>query len=70
MSGIFVAIFIGGIWMVSSALILTSVCISASRFNRDSCPAVISENLASQKRTLRAKETQTSPVEIASLRSQ
>lgn len=55
MSGIFVAIIIGGIWMVTSAFILTSVCISSSRFNGDRCPVVNSENLAGQTRTLKSK---------------
>ena len=35
MTGLLVAIIVGGIWLILSAVILVSVCISSSRFNQE-----------------------------------
>lgn len=37
MTGVLIAVLVGGLWMLFSAVILVSVCMSSSRFNQEEC---------------------------------
>ena len=56
MTGLLVAIIIGGIWLILSAVILVSVCISSSRFNREECSLLHSETFVDRKSTSNRRE--------------
>jgi hypothetical protein len=56
MTGLLVAIIVGGIWLILSAVILVSVCISSSRFNQEECSVLHSETFVKRKNTSNRRE--------------
>jgi len=51
MTGLLIAIIVGGSWLILSAIILVSVCISSSRFNQEECSVLHSETFVERKST-------------------
>jgi hypothetical protein len=49
MTGIFIAVLLGGLWMVFSAIILISICITSSRFHQEECSVMNLETFGDRR---------------------